>query len=431
VQPWMVRAKGGKKTPEKPELRIDQVGSVKLKEVKGLSGAFTLLMAGADRQDQLVFHRPIGHTDLDVGEWVCSAAADIPTLLAGAEDPREAHISRLETQTFLDLVVGEGLLRTDEEGWHYYPDGGCRETILTEADEEVKRRLAELKAQHDAKQQGKEKAAQWHGQHSVTRNDVLTDKYREFEEALRARRKELRQEIRERVPRTYRTLGGPLRDRPQKACPVIPKGANMAEAYAAVNKTVSYSLLQGDTAVAELQALQQGNAVMSAKIRDMQREIAALKQERDVLQTSLDDYKSRVAAFERGQKTTVEGGSEAKKPPIPSRPEGGKIPPPGKPPAPPPKGVNGRGPPPDVDTPAVAAPDPPKEEGKEDDGDPSDEEDPVVGDDDITSALSSLDPAEAVVVKEKIKASGGKTTRRAFGHLLDAFSSSSRRQSGT
>jgi hypothetical protein len=227
-------------------VKADKISDYTLAPTKGLQGAFVVAMVSEKGlPDQLTFHRPIGWTDLAAEEYVCTPTSDIHTLLAGSEDPREAPLSKLENLVFLELAVRDGLLfqvsSTDDP--YPYPNGEDRDLALSRAEKAAKDRIKTLEAEHKALQQGKPKAAVF--KHNVTRNQFLNEEHLGYERDLQEHKRLVRAEIRERVPRTYRTLGGPLRDQPQRRCPMIPKGATEQEAKNAVYKTVAMAFLAG------------------------------------------------------------------------------------------------------------------------------------------------------------------------------------------
>jgi len=227
-------------------VKADKISDVTLAPTKGLQGAFVVAMVSEKGlPDQLTFHRPIGWTDLAGDEYVCTPTSDIHTLLAGSEDPREAQLSKLENLVLLELAVRDGLLfrQSGVDDPYTYPNGEDRDLILSRAEKAAKDRVKTLEAEHKALQQGKPKAAVF--KHNVTRNQFLNEEHLGYERELQEHKRIVRAEIRERVPRTYRTLGGPLRDQPQRRCPMIPKGATEQEAKNAVYKTVAMAFLAG------------------------------------------------------------------------------------------------------------------------------------------------------------------------------------------
>jgi hypothetical protein len=236
-------------------VKSDKLSDYTVANPKGLHGAFVVALVNEKGlPDQFTFHHPIGWTDLTMEEYVCTPTSDIHTLLAGSEDPREGQLGRLENLVFLEFAVRDTLLFKGEgpDDPYVYPNGEDRDLILSRAEKAVRDHIKALEAEHKAKQQGKPKAAVFH--HSVTRNMFLNEEHLAYERALTEHKRAVRAEIRERVPRTYRTLGGPLRDQPQRRCPAIPKGATEQEAKNAIYKKMASSFLAGSVDPVEVPA---------------------------------------------------------------------------------------------------------------------------------------------------------------------------------
>lgn len=272
--------------------------------MKKLAGSFTLLVAGPGFQDQITFHHPIGPTDEPGDVFVATPTGEVATLLAGAEDPHEQRLAREETKVFLELLVSEGLLFTDGNGRHYYAKTQiCRETELDLASHKLEEEKKRLNAEHDAAQKGKAKAKKF--RHNLTRNMFLPPEVQAFEKTLAEKRRELRDKIHEKVPRTYRNLGGPLRDKPQTACLAIPRGTPLAEAQKMIFKSIAQPVLKGiepgKDGAAETQNLVQARdralAEKAASIETqgkLQKEITRLRKEVLDFQTQVAELQSKI-----------------------------------------------------------------------------------------------------------------------------------------
>lgn len=88
-----------------------------------IGDSFVVVVAGPNGVQSFTFHHPIGHTDVDVDDWVCTPVGDIPSLLSRREDPDEADRKAKRDKFRLDLAVDAGLLkRTGKDGQLVYPD---------------------------------------------------------------------------------------------------------------------------------------------------------------------------------------------------------------------------------------------------------------------------------------------------------------------
>jgi len=85
--------------------------------------SFVVVMAGSYGVQSFTFHHPIGVTDVDHEDWVCTPTGDIPSLLSRQDDPDEADRKAKRDKHRLDLAVAAGLLtKTGSEGQLVYPD---------------------------------------------------------------------------------------------------------------------------------------------------------------------------------------------------------------------------------------------------------------------------------------------------------------------
>jgi len=87
-----------------------------------IGDSFVVVIAGPGGVQSFTFHHPIGVTDVDMEDWVCTATADIPSLLARKDDPDEADRKARRDRYRLELCVADGLLeKRAGDGLLVYP----------------------------------------------------------------------------------------------------------------------------------------------------------------------------------------------------------------------------------------------------------------------------------------------------------------------
>jgi len=73
-----------------------------------LKDSFVIAVIGGDQLiHQYTIHRPIGFTDLDDDDWVCSRTGDIQDLLSRQDDPGREARQKAVTGFLIEKVVGE------------------------------------------------------------------------------------------------------------------------------------------------------------------------------------------------------------------------------------------------------------------------------------------------------------------------------------
>jgi len=319
--------------------------------------------------EQLTFHRPLGHHDLAQGDWVCTSTNEVHYLLVAREDPREAQIAARETKVLLDLAcyVDPPILLKDGEFYRYVnvPGRPSRSVTLDDSKKKFNEAVKNLEAEHNASQKGKSKPAKFHT--TLTEDDFRSTEVVDAEKALKELRRLNRERIQEQVPRSYRTQGGPLHDRPQVRVPWIPQGATELEARRTVYQRIATSALRGEgdnvpdplRASHSSQLLGQVSSLTQQKV-ELEAALAAdhLKMERLMAAVAAAE-KQRDLAWLELNKLKSSGGSPGLKTSTPE-PSGAVTPVP--PPAPPPKGKAKGSTPPgkEVTPPAQAAPKPPE-----------------------------------------------------------------------
>jgi len=191
-----------------------------------IGDSFVVVMGGPGGVNSFTFHHPIGVTEVDDEDWVCTPTGDIPSLLARRDDPDEADRKARRDKHRLDLVVVANLLeKADDEGLLVYPGT------------DISRQDALAAARAAAKDAVK-----------AEKGKVPPDLYIRFlpqpvQEAETLVRKKLAsretiQKAETKFPSSgFRTRGGPLADRDQVSVDYL-SGLSRPQALDAVTKRV-------------------------------------------------------------------------------------------------------------------------------------------------------------------------------------------------
>jgi len=87
-----------------------------------IGDSYVVCVAGPNGVQSFTFHHPIGVTDVDREDWVCTPTGDIPSLLTRKDDPDEPDRKAKRDRYRLDLVVAARLLeKRDGDGLLVYP----------------------------------------------------------------------------------------------------------------------------------------------------------------------------------------------------------------------------------------------------------------------------------------------------------------------
>jgi len=191
-----------------------------------IGDSFVVVMAGPSGIQSFTFHHPIGVTDVDGEDWVCTPTGDIPSLLARRDDPDEADRKAKRDKHRLDLVIQAGLLvKADEDGPLTYPDTG------------VNRQDALAKARSEAKDAVKAEKGKPSPDLYIR---FLPKEVQESETAIRkllADERTIRSAEKKFPSSGYRTRGGPLADRDQEEVEYL-SGCSRPQASDAVVKRI-------------------------------------------------------------------------------------------------------------------------------------------------------------------------------------------------
>jgi len=214
------------RTKAKPKVNPVTGGNFEFVVESRIGDSFVVVMAGPNGIQSFTFHHPIGVTDVDSEDWVCTPTGDIPSLLARRDDPDEADRKAKRDKHRLDLVVTAGLLKkSSDDGLLTYPGTGVnRQDAIATARTEAK---VAVKAE-----KGK-----------PTPDLYIRFLPKEVQDAETSIRKLLADAKTIRAAETkfpssgYRTRGGPLADRDQEEVDYL-SGKSRPQAYDAVTKRI-------------------------------------------------------------------------------------------------------------------------------------------------------------------------------------------------
>jgi hypothetical protein len=167
--------------------------------------SFVVVVAGPDRTKTITFHHPIGCTNLEKEDWVATLTSEVPDLIARRDDPDANDLREKREQHRSASAVTAGLLqRVGGDGVVTYPSGTPRQETLA---------AARAAAKAAARTAGQKPAAMAYLAHLSAERRVEEDAVRghlSSPAVIRASE--------EAFPdSTYRTMSGPLADRPQQA----------------------------------------------------------------------------------------------------------------------------------------------------------------------------------------------------------------------
>jgi len=192
------------RTKAKPKVNPVTGASFEFASEPRVKDSFVVVLAGPGGVQSFTFHHPIGLTDVDDEDWVCTPTGDIPSLLARQVDPDEADRKAKRDKHRLDLALAAGLLKSNGEDQLTYPNT------------EVNRQDALVLARSQAKDAVKAEKGK------LTPDLYIRFLPKEVQDAETSVRKFLasKKSIREaemKFPASgFRTRGGPLADRDQE-----------------------------------------------------------------------------------------------------------------------------------------------------------------------------------------------------------------------
>lgn len=85
-----------------------------------LKGAFEIIITNGVLNTRVTFHSPIGITDLEKTDWVCTASADVPVLIQRKENPDAGSLQAERARARTQLLIQSKLLE-EEDGKVFFP----------------------------------------------------------------------------------------------------------------------------------------------------------------------------------------------------------------------------------------------------------------------------------------------------------------------
>lgn len=209
-------------------------------DVGPLGDSFVVVVGGNGLSAMsLTFHHPIGITQLEENDWVCTPTGEIQTLLDRAKRPDQEKVAKLRSAKRNDIAVAAGLLvRSDNALLYPGQKDGSRISVLETAKKAAK---AAAKAKQTPKQIEKKAKIEF----GPSDHLEYLGNYRDSELALVAlwAMPETITAVEVAHPYApYMTRSGPLADRDQVALEHL-KGCTRQAAY---DKTIQ-SIIKGTT----------------------------------------------------------------------------------------------------------------------------------------------------------------------------------------
>jgi len=189
--------------------------------------SFVLVIAGPSKIRSVTFHHPIGETDVDDEDWVCTPTEDILDLISRREDPGLKSLREKRDTYRMKLAADAGLVQK----------GGNQSGEVVYIDTSTSRQATVSTARAAAKEA------------VVGKGKPSADAYLSFikDEALREKESNLRKFLTEDTtireaeikfpPTGYRTMSGPLSDRAQVSVSYL-EAMKRSEAEDAVTKRI-------------------------------------------------------------------------------------------------------------------------------------------------------------------------------------------------
>lgn len=215
------------RTKAKPKVNPTSGANFEFTGDPRIGDSFVIVIAGPAKNRSLTFHHPLGETDVDDEDWVCTPTEDIPDLLARLKDPDEKSIREKRDNYRMKLASDRKLVMkdNDQNGEIVYAGTTTsRQATVSEA-----RKLAKEAV--------------------VGKGKPSADAYLRFikDDSLRKAESTLREfltktstihEAELKVPSSgYRTRSGPLSDRAQKSVEYL-EGMSRTSAEDAVVKRI-------------------------------------------------------------------------------------------------------------------------------------------------------------------------------------------------
>lgn len=225
------------------KLGLTKQSQIQLEQHGQLKDAFAVASVNGQRTVTYVFHHPIGITDLDDEDWVCSLAEDIPHLLSRTKDPRQKEVDQARV-AIKDAYLTSKLLLQVNEGEYCYPDAVFKEKKVRRAllrqvnnEYEAEARSEKLKLINEY---GSDSDLVKNFHPSKSREDFMPAGMKDHEAkiAKELSSKEATEFLRSRDPQKFRTKGGVYENKPQVACRALKGISDRARAFDRVNRTL-------------------------------------------------------------------------------------------------------------------------------------------------------------------------------------------------
>jgi len=213
------------RTKAKPKVNPTSGANFEFTNDPRVGESFVIVLAGPSKGRSMTFHHPIGETDVDDEDWVCTPTEDITDLLARRKDPGEESLRDKRDRHRLKLAADNNLIEkveSQEQEVVYYGTQVSRQATVA---------LARKKAKEAVVGKGKPTAdayLSFIGDHVTREAEVVLREFLTSKATIRAA--ELKY-----PPSGFRTKGGPLADRAQRSVSYL-EGLSRTEAEDAVVK---------------------------------------------------------------------------------------------------------------------------------------------------------------------------------------------------
>lgn len=186
-----------------------------------LPGACVVAITNGKIHSEIVFHHPIGKTDLDGGVWIASPISVIQSTIANAEDPSRSKKDAALRKSRSEFALTEGHYVKNADGILSLPATVCGGVTLTSIRDNAKQKHEEAKVQafeeysKECAEKHKKPKANW--KFGKTVESFEPEDYREYEKKFTVKWKETQKEEIAKIDPPFRTLTGPNGDQPQAA----------------------------------------------------------------------------------------------------------------------------------------------------------------------------------------------------------------------
>lgn len=184
-----------------------------------LPGSCVVAITNGTIHTEIVFHHPIGQTNLGADKWIASPISVVQSTLANAVDPsrakKDAAIRTLRT----DYAIKEGHYLKDSNGRLRLPPNICKGVELAAIREQSKTAYDAAKAQafeeysKECTSKNKKPKANW--RFGKTQESFEPDDYRDYEKKFTVKWKSDQKGAIDKIDPPFETLTGQNGDQPQ------------------------------------------------------------------------------------------------------------------------------------------------------------------------------------------------------------------------